>query len=332
MSIDFFTFALPLIKHSNNDISDVTGTASDFIDNKVGLKKRYILGKEETSVSLAVDACEKLFLQVKCNREDIDLLVCVTQNPDHKIPHNAGIIADKLGLSNSLLSFDLSLGCSGYVYGVQVVDSMLKSMGLKNAILVTSDPYSRIIAEENKDTNCVFGDAATATYICENSDRSKILSWDYGTDGSGSHNIIVPTGGSAKPLLGLLSGQDQNFYEREDLRLHMNGRAVFNFVMRRIPVSIDISLDRADLSREDINFFVLHQGSTYMLNALAKRANIPLDKMPINMDKYGNTVSSTIPILLAELDEKGKLAGSKVLISGFGVGLSWGTMIMEFKG
>jgi 3-oxoacyl-[acyl-carrier-protein] synthase-3 len=133
-------------------------------------------------------------------------------------------------------------------------------------------------------------------------------------------------------LLGLLSGQDQNFYEREDLRLHMNGRAVFNFVMRRIPVSIDISLDRADLSREDINFFVLHQGSTYMLNALAKRANIPLDKMPINMDKYGNTVSSTIPILLAELDEKGKLAGSKVLISGFGVGLSWGTMIMEFKG
>ena len=153
MSIDFFTFALPLIKHSNNDISDVTGTASDFIANKVGLKTRYILGKEETSVSLAVDACEKLFLQVKCNREDIDLLVCVTQNPDHKIPHNAGIIADKLGLSNSLLSFDLSLGCSGYVYGVQVVDSMLKSMGLKNAILVTSDPYSRIIAEENKDTS-----------------------------------------------------------------------------------------------------------------------------------------------------------------------------------
>jgi 3-oxoacyl-[acyl-carrier-protein] synthase III len=331
MSIEAITWALPSVQHSATDIAAATGAEEAFIADKVGLRTRHVLGPGESGIDLAVAACRKLLAeQPQLASEGVDLLVCVTQNPDRRIPHNAPGIAQALGLPTRLASFDISLGCSGYVYGLEIVEGFLRRCGLRHAILVTCDPYSRIMAAEDRDTNCIFGDAATATWVSAQGTRSETLAVDFGTDGSGADAIEIPAGGATQPQVSLLGPPGVQAHDRDQLRLHMRGRAVFNFVLSRIPVSLQACLDRAGLSLDQIDLFALHQGSTYMLDALARRASIPAEKVLKNMDRFGNTVSSTIPLLLAELQERDALRGRTVLLSGFGVGLSWSTAVIRF--
>ncbi|MCB1516172.1 MAG: ketoacyl-ACP synthase III [Hyphomicrobiaceae bacterium] len=332
MSIEKFGYALPGIKQSAAHIAEATGADETFVAEKVGLKTRYILGDQESGISLSIRACEDLFEKAPDLRDRVELLVCVTQNPDRKLPQNSAGIAAGLGLPNNIASFDISLGCSGYVYALSIVEGFLATTGLKNAVLVTADPYSRIMASEDRDTNAIFGDAATATWIRAGEGRSTVLARDFGTDGAGGDAIEVPAGGALRPHVNLTMGHDDvTTWSREEERLHMRGRAVFNFVMQRVPASIDACLEQAGLARGDIDWYALHQGSLYMLDALAKRAQLPGEKVLKNMQKYGNTVSSTIPLLLAELDENAKLGDATVLLSGFGVGLSWATVILKFE-
>ncbi len=327
MPIEAIEVALPTIKHSAADLAAATGADENFIRQKVGLESRYILGPEETGVSLSTKACERLFAKFPELRDEIDLLVCVTQTPDRRLPQNSAAISGALELSNSTASFDISLGCSGYVYALSIVEGFLSATGLKNAVLVTCDPYSRIMDPADKATNCVFGDAATATWVCQEGVGGRIIATDFGTDGTGGDAITVPAGGAAAPMVSVLG---LALPETEDLGLKMNGRAVFNFVNTRIPRSIRACLEKASLQNEDIDWFALHQGSTYMLEAMAKRAEIPLDRLCANIKLYGNTVSSSVPLLLYDLQESNYLRGKRVLVSGFGVGLSWATAVLEF--
>jgi len=331
MSIEAIACAVPDLIQTADDIAAMTGADPDFVADKVGLRSRHILAPGQTGISLAVDACRRLMQSNPAlQAQEVDLLVCVTQNPDRRIPHNAPGIAHELGLPTSVASFDISLGCSGYVYGLEIVQGFLDRAGLKSAILVTCDPYSRIMAREDRDTNCIFGDAATATWIKTDGGRSQTLATDFGTDGAGGDAIEVPASGASRPLVSLLGEGQVAVYDRDSLRLHMRGRAVFNFVMSRVPASMEACLRKAGRQLDDIDWFALHQGSTYMLDALARRAGIPFDKLLKNMDRYGNTVSSTIPLLLAELDDRGELAGRTILLSGFGVGLSWASAVIRF--
>lgn len=327
LPIEAIEIALPTIKHSAADLAAATGADEDFIRRKVGVESRYILGPRETGVSLSAEACTRLFDKFPTLRDKIDLLVCVTQTPDQRLPQNSAAIASVLELGNSIASFDISLGCSGFVYALSVVEGFLTVTGLKHAVLVTCDPYSRIIDPRDKATNCVFGDAATATWICQDGAGGRIVSTDFGTDGSAGDAISVPAGGAVAPFVSVL-GLAQP--EPETLRLHMNGRAVFNFVNARIPQSIRICLEKASLKIEDVNWFALHQGSTYMLEVMTKRAGIPPDRVRSNMKFYGNTVSSSVPLIIYDLQEMNNLSGKRVLVSGFGVGLSWATAILEF--
>lgn len=330
MSLEAFASALPSVKHTAAQIAEMTGADEAFIVEKVGLKERYVLGPEETTVDLATVACKALIERNPDISGKVDLLVCVTQNPDRRIPHNSAGIVSALGLPASTAAFDVSLGCSGFVYAVPIVVGFLDRCGFKNAILVTSDCYSRVIAPEDRDTNCIFGDAATATWIKSDGGRSSIISFDCGTDGSGGDAIEIPAGGALKPFVSMLGSEAVETYTRDELKLYMRGRAVFNFVMTRVPTSIEACLAKAGLTPSDIDYFALHQGSTYMLDALARRVGIPAPKLLKNMSSYGNTVSSTIPMLLEDLDRKKQLNGRKVLISGFGVGLSWATAVVQF--
>lgn len=331
MSIEAVAYAVPGIVQTAEDIAAMTGGAADFISGKVGLGERHVLAPDETGVGLSTQACEALLARYTDLRSSIDLVVCVTQNPDRRIPHNSAGIVESLGLPSTTAAFDISLGCSGYVYAVSIVEGFLERCGMGNALLVTCDPYSRIIAPEDKETNSVFGDAATASWIRSGTGRCVTLAAVFGTDGSQGDAIEVPAGGARKPFVSILGDEGVAAYERSDLRLYMRGRAVFNFVMTTVPESIDASLAKAGLAINDIDHFALHQGSIYMLDALARRAGIPADKVLKNMDRFGNTVSSTIPMLLADLDQEGRLSGSTVLVSGFGVGLSWGTAILRFE-
>ncbi|MCB1386793.1 MAG: ketoacyl-ACP synthase III [Nitratireductor sp.] len=329
MPLEAFAHAVPSVKHTAADIARLTGADPAFVENKVGLKTRYVLGPGETGVSLSQQACENLFAANPGLKEKISVLVCVTQTPDHPLPQNSAALASALGLPHSTASFDLSLGCSGYVYGVLVMQGFLKSIGAGDGLLVTCDPYSRKIEPHDKNTNAVFGDAATATWITAGRSRATILATDFGTDGERGDAIMVPAGGAALPLI----DEDGNRIERtkDELRLHMKGRPVFNFVNSEIPLSIRRCLDRAGLAISDIDWFALHQGSIYMLDAMAKRVGVPPAKVLKNMDRFGNTVSSTIPLLLEEAEEKGMLKGSTFLLSGFGVGLSWSTAVVRFE-
>jgi len=326
--IEQITFSLPSVLHTAADLALMSGADETFIREKVGVSQRYVLGPDETGIDLASQACRYLFERVPDLSDQVDLLICVTETPDRRIPFNAAGIVTRLGLPRNVASFDVALGCSGYVYGVKIAESFLAGAGLSNAVLVTCDPYSRIIDPSDKSTNCVFGDAATATWISREGDGGRMVAWDFGTDGSQGDAIAIPKGGAAYPLMAVLSDKSQ--LDHDDLRLHMNGRGVFNFVNSVVPTSIAKCLEAADKSVDEVDLFALHQGSTYMLDAMARRARLPPNKVLKNMSKYGNTVSSSIPLLLAEAQQDSPLLGKTVLMSGFGVGLSWATALVEF--
>jgi len=289
-----------------------------------------MLFEGETPLGLAHRACEDLFAKApELDRNRIKLVVLVTQNPDFRIPHSSALLQRELGLESDVGCFDISLGCSGYVYALSVAKGLMLSEGLADALLVTCDTYSRIIGPHDRDTVGLFGDAATATWLCAH-EGAEIGRPDWGTDGAGAENLIVPAGGSARPLSSL-DHPEVRIDDAADVRLHMNGRGIFNFMMTRIPVSLAACRRKNGIGAEDIDYYVLHQASRFLLETLRSKLDIPPAKLPMNIERVGNTVSSSIPLLLAEMGEKGVLRDKTVLISGFGVGLSWASNILRFR-
>lgn len=331
MPLSAIASSLPGLRETAEEIAVATGAEPDFIRNKIGLHERYRLAPGESGLDLAEAACRALLEKTGLAPQDIGLLVYVTQTPDRRVPGSAPELAHRLGASNSVASFDLSLGCSGYVYGLSLVEAFLAFHGIDNALLVTCDPYSRMMASEDKATNAIFGDAATASWVTRQGAGPTLEAVDFGSDGSNADAIRLEAGGANMPLVSLSGPADGvSAPSRDDASLHMDGRGVFNFVNGVIPKSIAASLAKAGLELDAIDWFALHQGSGYMIAALAKRVGIPESKLRMNIDRYGNTVSSTVPMLLEELIEKGEAAGRTILVSGFGVGLSWATGILKF--
>lgn len=330
MSIEAIASAVPQHRETAAEIARQTGVDEAFITDKVGIQFRHILGPDETGIDLAEKACWRLFAITELKPESIGALIFVTQTPDHPIPHNSALLAARLRLPLRCAAFDIGLGCSGYVYALSIAEGFLAINKLEHALLVTCDPYSKIIAAENRATNAVFGDGATATWLRRTGTRTKLGICDFGTDGANGKAIIVPAGGAKSPFVSLQQ-EATLAYDRDELRLHMLGRDVFNFVMTRIPDSIHKCIAENELSFDAIDWFALHQGSRYMLFAMAEKVGITRDKLPVNIDRYGNTVSSSIPMLLEELMQTADLKGSKIVVSGFGVGLSWATNILSFE-
>lgn len=328
MTLEALSYAVPDLVQTADELAQVTGADPDFIRDKVGMGQRHVLGADETGTDLSARAVRNLFADHPGLEAEVDLLICVTQTPDRRLPQNSARLAAALDLPQHLASFDVSLGCSGYPYGLTIAEGFLAATGRSNAVLVTCDPYTRIIDPADKATNCVFGDAATATWLRRDGAGGRILASDFGTDGSAGDAITVPGGGAAAPLVSVLDHGDAP--DKDALRLHMNGRAVFNFVNSRVPKSITACLEAADVPLEDVDWFALHQGSTYMLEAMTRRVGIPEEKVLKNMARFGNTVSSSVPLLLHDLQQSGDLKGRKVLVSGFGVGLSWATSLIQF--
>jgi len=329
MRLRAISSVLPEWRVDNETISKWSGLEVATIQDKLGVTGRRFLTHEETTSGLAAQAVEKLLQDnVDLAKEDIDILVVVTQNPDYKLPHVSALLQDSLGLKSSIAAFDINLGCSGYVYALSTVKGMMLGEGMKNAVLVTCDPYSKIMARENRDVIGLFGDGATASWISAEQ-GGEIGFGDYGTDGSGAEHLIVKSGGATLPNDNLDGNATAESSDAEG-HLHMNGRAIFNFMMTGVPGTVDRCLERNSLTREDVDLFVFHQANAFMLKGVAKKMRLPMDKVPINMEERGNTVSSSIPFVLGDFLPDRKLAGKKVLICGFGVGLSWATNIISF--
>lgn len=328
MKIRSIAFAEPDREVSSATIAEWTGLKREFIEEKIGIRSRRFLEADQRPLDLALSACRNLFAQNGGFKpEQIKLLAVVTQNPDYRIPHNAALLQHALGLGVDTAAFDIGLGCSGYVYALSVVRSMMLGEGIADALIVTCDPYSRIMGAGDRDTVALFGDAATATWLSSEVGAT-IGKVDFGTDGGGAENLIVRAGGAMLPVSALF--QSGEAASDREYRLHMNGRGIFNFMMERVPLSVERALAKNGTTIADTDLFVFHQGSKFLLDQLVGRMGLDASKVPSNIGLHGNTVSSSIPLLLAELQVAGRLAGKTVVVSGFGVGLSWATTVLQY--
>lgn len=322
---------LPKRKVSYTDVAAWTDKDPDFIKNKVGVENRYFLGPGETTTGLASEACEKLFKNNSLlDRSAVDFVILVTQNNDYKLPHGSAILQGALNLSESCACFDLNLGCSGFVYALSVAKGFAIANGFQNGLIVTCDPYSKIMDKADGNTVSIFGDAAAATWV-SSAGELEIGSFAFGTDGTKFESLIVKKGGTAAPIHALEEYNPPNGGEK-DWRLEMESRAIFNFMVREIPQNVESALKRNQLAKQDVDLFLFHQASKFMLKTLIGILDVADERVPISLAQTGNTVSSSIPLLLADsIFHSDAETPQNILLSGFGVGLSWATTVLKHR-
>lgn len=320
--IKHISYYLPSYKLSNEDISNqFPEWDSEKIIQKIGVKNRSIADKNEFTSDLAIKAVNSLCSEYKIDKSEIDYLILCTQSPDYFLPTTACIVQNKAGLSTSCAAIDINQGCSGYIYGLSLAKGLIVAGIAKNVVLVTAEMYSKYIHDLDKGNRSIFGDAASATLISSEG-KYRIGEFSLGSDGSGFENLIVKNGATRN------SKTSENS-EPGDNNLYMNGPEIFNFTAKAVPNLIRETLEKNNENIETVDQFVFHQANTFMLDYLRKKINIPKEKFLIDMENYGNTVSSTIPIALKNRMEK--IIDNKILLAGFGVGYSWGAVTIFNK-
>ena len=297
------------------------------IAKKVGICERHIAAENETAGDMAVKAAEILIRENEIEKNSIDFVLLCTQSPDYFLPSTSCIIQNRLGLPTKCGAFDFNLGCSGYEYGLAVAKGLIVSEIAKNILLLTAETYSKHIHPKDKGNRTIFGDGASATLISV-AGFAKIGEFVLGTDGSGYDRLIQKTGAMRcyKQLYDLKFDANNNPFSSD--HLFMDGKAIFDFASNVVSAMIKETLDKHNMTMEDIDLFVFHQANQYMINYLRKLMEIDTDKFYVFMKNVGNTVSSTIPIALCEAKKEGKLSGN-ILLAGFGVGLSYGATILK---
>lgn len=299
------------------------------IASKVGVSKRHI-ATDESVADMAVAASEILFDEhPQIHRENIDFILVCTQSPDYILPSTACLVQNRLGIPTSCGAFDFNLGCSGYEYGLALAKGLIESGVAKKILFITSEAYNKHLHPRDKGNRTIFGDAATATVISDTG-FAEIGDFVLGTDGSGAENLIIKTGGSRHQDKLNDIRFDENGNPISSDYLYMNGGEIFNFTLRVVPRMVRETLEKNGLAKNDVDLFIFHQANSFMLTHLRKVLKIEEEKFFINMGNVGNTVSSTVPIAICDA-KKGDLLHGNVLISGFGVGLSWGATILKIQ-
>lgn len=325
--IKAISYYLPETIVTNDElVADFPEWTVEKIVEKVGVKQRHIAGDEKIS-DMAVMASEKLFSDnPDIDRKSVDFVIVCTQSPDYFLPSAACLVQTRLGLTTKCGAFDFNLGCSGYEYGLAVAKGFIEAGIAKNILFITSEAYNKHLHPRDKGNRTIFGDAATATLVSDKG-FAEIGEFVLGTDGSGAENLIVKTGGMAHPEKAddLVFDEDGNPHSSD--YLYMNGGEIFSFTLLTVPKMVRQTLEKNGLTKDDVDLYVFHQANKFMLNHLRKKLKIEEDRFFINMENIGNTVSSTVPIALADAKEQGILKGN-VLIAGFGVGLSWGATLL----
>jgi 3-oxoacyl-[acyl-carrier-protein] synthase III len=303
----------------NKYLNEMAGIDIDFLENKVGIKQRHISAKDETTSDMATKVARKLIEKSEIKPEAIDLLIICTQNPDYKLPTTACIVQNNLKLKTSCIAFDVNLGCSGFIYSLAIAGNFIKTGMARYALLIMVDQYSKLIDYTDKNTAALFGDAASAILVQPCADSEGILDTVFGTDGSNADKLIAYNSG-------VKIDRDKNNY------LYMDGREIFKFSVQVIPASVNEILKKNKLKIEDIRYFIFHQANKYILSEIQKRLAISDKQMIIDLEDYGNTVSCTIPIAFKNILKKRVMKKNDLIIlCGFGVGLSWGTILYSYN-
>ena len=314
IGIQDIAYYLPQRTISSKVLSETFDFPLSFIEDKIGVKKIYIAAPDEKTSDLAAKAANKIFEIYPNVRDTIDVLAVCTQTPDHQIPHVSAVLHEKLRLKRSVACFDVGLGCSGFVYGLSIVTSFMDANMMDCGLFVTADTYSRIVQENDKTTKPLFSDAAAATLI------TRKPCWlpgrfTFGTDGSKYDHLILR--------------KHDSYPCDSDKHLQMNGRGIFEFSIIEIPKDVRRCLAINGIGIDEIDYFVFHQASAFVLDRISRRLQ-GVDKTRFfkTIGSFGNTVSSSIPIGLKTLLNRNEKFVRKILISGFGVGLSWAATIL----
>lgn len=331
MFIKAVSYYLPEKTLTNSELETLFPEwSAEKVSKKVGIDSRHIAAADETACDMAEKVARILFAEYNINPQEIDFLLLCTQSPDYFLPSTACILQNRLGLKTSCGAFDYNLGCSGCIYGLAVAKGLIMSGTATNVLLITAETYSKYLHPDDKSNRSIFGDGAAACLISTEG-FAEIGNFVLGTDGRGAENLIVKTGGSRQKNPTGLSATDDDGHIRRDDYLYMNGSAILNFSLDIVPQMVKNILEKNNCTSESIDYYIFHQANRYMLNTIRKICQIPPEKFYINLTETGNTVSSTILIALKDcLINNALHSGMNVMISGFGVGLSWGGTMLKF--
>ncbi|MEX2177018.1 MAG: ketoacyl-ACP synthase III [Pirellulaceae bacterium] len=299
--------------------AEFPGWDMDLIYEKTGIGARHIAAPGECASDLAAAAAQKLFAEYDIDPRSIDFVLLCTQTPDYPLPTTACLLQHRLGLKTSVGALDFNLGCSGFVYGLSLADGLIRGGSAKRVLLLTAETYSKYIHPSDRSLRTIFGDGAAATLI-EAAPGQTLSAFQFGTDGTGADTLLVGTGGARQPQDAIRPRHRQ----RWESALYMDGPSLINFTVVAVPQLVENIMTAANLRRNQVDLFLLHQATLKMLSQLRERMGLPEERMPIVLEHCGNTVSSTIPILIDHLRRDGRLRrGMTNLLVGFGVGWSW---------
>lgn len=332
-TIKAICYYLPEKILANDELSGLyPGWTAEKILEKTGIRERHISADNETAGDLGEKAARKLFFEHSVDPSTIDFILLATQSPDYLLPTTACILQHRLGIPKTAGALDFNLGCSAYIYGLSLAKGLIASETAKNVLLITAETYTKHIHPMDKSVRTIFGDGAAATLV-SSAEIDGIGWFVLGTDGSGYDKLIIPSGGmrlrpSAETAVEV---KDDSGNTRSQDHLFMDGTEIFSFTISIAPKMVKETLDKNGLTMEDIDLFVFHQANQYMLDFLCKKCKIAPEKFYMNFADCGNTVSASIPIALARAVQDGTLKpGMKVMLVGFGVGLSWGAVVVNW--
>lgn len=319
---------------SNYDYTWIKNSERELLVKTIGVEKRHVAAAGETTSDLCYQAAVQLLEHLAWQPADISLLIFVSQSRDYVIPSTSTILQDRLKLPKTSLAIDINLGCSGYVYGLSVITSMMKATGIRKALLLVGDLSNVTSSYRDKSTYPLFGDAGTATAL-ELSEGAPEMKFNLQSDGSGHEAIIIRDGG-VRNLMNkksfTIAKQGEGIY-RSRLHIELNGIEVFNFSLREVVPNIKTALKHFGHTVDEFDYLVFHQANRLINETLRKMLKVDPAKVPYSLKDYGNTSCASIPLtLVTQLREALQSAPQKLLLSAFGIGLSWGTILLETDG
>ncbi|HEX3548941.1 MAG TPA: beta-ketoacyl-ACP synthase III [Candidatus Elarobacter sp.] len=310
---------------TNADFERMFDTSDEWITSRTGMKERHIAAAGEPTSELAVAAARKALASAGLEASDLNCIIVATVTPDYVFPATACIVGSKLGIPG-VPAFDIEIACSGFIYGLTVAASMVRTGVFKRVLLIGAEELSRIMNYEDRSTAVLFGDGAGAV-VLEASVVDSFLGSELGADGTDPKNLYIEVGGTAAPPI---CAEDINDKRN---KVVMNGREVFRFAVTKMIEATNVALERAGLAARDVTWLIPHQANRRIIDAAAKHLDLPAERVVINIDRYGNTSAASIPMALSEAVAAGKLKdGDLVLFVGFGGGLSWGAIAWRWTG
>jgi len=308
---------------TNFDLMKTLDTSDEWIYSRSGIRERRIVAEHEATSDQAVVACQRALEDAGVRPEEVDLIITATNTPDMLFPATACLVQDRLGATRAG-AFDLLAGCTGFIYGV-IVGAQFISAGTADTVLVVgAETMSRVVNWKDRNTCVLFGDGAGAVVLRKVPDDRGILSTMLGSDGSGGKYLNMPSSGSRQPASSDTLAQELNF-------LHMNGREVYKFAVRAMEDGASEVLRRAGMTREDVDFLVPHQANIRIIEHAAKRLKLPMERVAVNVDRYGNTSTASVPLALDEALKNNKIKdGDNVILVGFGAGLTWAGLLIKW--